>query len=362
MVLRVMGLKEESTYGQSVDSSSPDWHKYVSKASFALNDEAILFGDGSRMNSTARPGILKPTGSVESKVDLKTIGHLFRAFLDQYEYTEDAEETGLQNIHEFDQYEYTEDAEETGLQNIHEFWGAESSELTSFYGEATFDEFIKYVYGMMLDSLKLEVSDEAMTSTEEWIYKTQKEEDLEESSFEVLDIEDAIPVMFYDVSVEIDGQPAPGVNSSFSFEGKNNLNVDSTIGLGSRAPQIKARAQKREITVSLVSTLRPETVDLIKKAEHGEAKNTPSECKIYKMELKVIIAACENANDKCEITFPSAIVAVEYESSESDDIEVTFNLTALGSGTVEKADGTEITTDMYVKLVNNMDEISPSIA
>ena len=342
MVLRVVGLKEESTYGQSAESFTPDWHKYISKSSFALNDEAILFGDGSRMNSTARPGIIKPTGSVESKVDLKTIGHLFRAFLDQYE--------------------YTEDAEETGLQNIHEFWGAESSELTSFYGEATFDEFIKYVYGMMLDSLKLEVSDEAMTSTEEWIYKTQKEEDLEESSFEVLDIEDAIPVMFYDVSVEIDGQPAPGVNSSFSFEGKNNLNVDSTIGLGSRAPQIKARAQKREITVSLVSTLRPETVDLIKKAEHGEAKNTPSECKIYKMELKVIIAACENANDKCEITFPSAIVAVEYESSESDDIEVTFNLTALGSGTVEKADGTEITTDMYVKLVNNMDEISPSIA
>ena len=112
--LRVVGLKEESTYGQSAESFTPDWHKYISKSSFALNDEAILFGDGSRMNSTARPGIIKPTGSVKSKVDLKTIGHLFRAFLDQYE--------------------YTEDAGETGLQNIHEFWGAESSELTSFTG------------------------------------------------------------------------------------------------------------------------------------------------------------------------------------------------------------------------------------
>lgn len=342
MVLRIVGLKEESTYGQSADSFTPDWHKYISKSSFALNDEAILFGDGSRMNSTARPGIIKPTGSVESKVDLKTIGHLFRAFLDQYE--------------------YTEDAEESGLQNIHEFWGAESSELTSFTGIATFDEFAKYVYGMMLDSLKLEVSDEAMTSTEEWIYKTQKKIALDESSFEVLDIADAIPIMFYDVSLQLKGAAAPGIVSSFSFEGKNNLNVDSTVGLGSRAPQIKARAQKREITVSLVSTLREETVDLIVEAEHGEAKETPSECKICKMDLKVIIAACENANDRCEITFPQAIVNVEYEGSESDDIETTFNLTSLGSGTVEKADGTEITTDMYVKLVNNMDEISPITA
>lgn len=338
MVLRVVGLKEEDQYGKVDEPFTPDWHKYISKSSFALNDEPILFGDGSRMNNTARPGIIKPTGTVESKVDLKTIGHLFRAFLDQYEFSEDTE---------------------NGV-NIHEFWGAESSGLASFTGIATFDEFAKIVYGMMLNSLKLEVSDEAMTSSEEWIYKTQKTINVDESSFEILTNNDAIPIMFYDVGVEIDGADAPGIVTSFNFEGKNNLNVDKTVGLNSRAPQIKARAQKRELTVSLVSTLRPETVELIKKAEHGEAKDTPSECKIYKMDLKVIIAACENAKDKCEITFPKCVVKVDYEGSESDEIETTFNLTGLGTGSVTKADGTSITTDMYVKLVNDVDEVTPS--
>lgn len=337
MVVRVVGLKEETSYGTAQTPFTPDWHKYVTKSSFALNDEPILFGEGSRMNNTARPGIIKPTGTVESRVDLKTIGHLFKAFLDQYQFTAD---TGS-----------------AGNENIHEFWGAESSSLTSFTGVSTFDVMAKYTYGMMLDSLKLEVSDEAMTSSEEWIYKTQKIIDIDENSYDVLDIEDAIPVMFYDVAVQLAGANPPGVNSSFSFEGKNNLNVDATVGLGSRAPQIKARAQKREITMSLVTTLRPETVDMIKKVEHGEVRDTPSECKICKMDMKVIIAACENAHDRCEITFPQSTLLVEYEGSESDEIEATFNLTALGNGNVTLNDGTRVNTDMYVKLVNNQDEI-----
>lgn len=338
MVLRVVGLKEETSYGTATTPFTPDWEKYVTKSSFALNDEPILFGEGSRMNNTARPGILKPTGTVESRVDLKTIGHLFKAFLDQYK--------------------FTADTSSSGNENVHEFWGAESSSLTSFTGVSTFDVLAKYTYGMMLDSLKLEVSDEAMSSSEEWIYKTQKIIELDENTYDVQDIEDAIPVMFYDVAVQLDGANPPGVNTSFSFEGKNNLNVDATVGLGSRAPQIKARAQKREISMTLVTTLRPETVDVIKKIEHGEVRDTPSECKICKMDMKIIIAACENAHDRCEITFPKSTVMVEYEGSESDEIEATFNLTALGNGSVTLKDGTSVNTDMYVRLVNDRGEIT----
>jgi hypothetical protein len=42
-----------------------------------------------------------------------------------------------------------------------------------------------------------------------------------------------------------------------------------------------------------------------------------------------------------------------------DAIETTITLDTLGSGTVELADGTtEVETDMYVKLINNQEELA----
>jgi hypothetical protein len=43
-----------------------------------------------------------------------------------------------------------------------------------------------------------------------------------------------------------------------------------------------------------------------------------------------------------------------------DAVEVTMTLESLGSSTVELEDETEVETDMYVKLVNYQEEITPA--
>lgn len=350
MVLRIFGLKEEYSYGEAfplTGTITPDWHQNINKGSFELNDEAITMSGGERMTVRARPGAIKPSGSIEAYTDLKRIGHIFKAFLDNYAFTADEgdpDEDGTANA---------------GI-NLHEFWGGNSQDLTSFKGVVTFDMEEKLLSGLVLDGMKLEVAGEAMTIAEDWLYKTQKINSINENTYIKREFEGDIPVMFYDVHVELDGDVPPGVCSSFTFEGKNNLSQDSCIGLGSRVPQIKPQAQKRDISVSLVSTLRNETIDLIRKAEHGENSPIPSECKLYKLDLKITIQICEQMDDKLVIYFPQCLVNVEYEASESDEIETTFNLSALGTGEVTLSNGNKVVTDMYVKLENDQPEISSS--
>lgn len=336
MGIRVVGIKQEETYG--VSASAPDFHQEVSKASASLNTEPITKTGGSRMVKRARAGSKKPTSTIEGEVDLKRIGHYLKAFLDNYQFT-----NGGTNP------------------NTHEFWGGENNKLNSFTLWETFDVFEKTVVGALLDEFKMEVSDEYMTFTSDWIYKDESSEAINENEeYETKLIDGDYPLMFYDVSLELDEEAPPGIVSSFSFEGKNNLNVEKTIGLGSRGPQRKAAAQARELSLSLISTLEKETVELIQKAEYGEVGNSPSPCKLYKIPLKLICNVCEDTTDRLEIYFPACIFAVEYELSESEEIEVTFNLNAMGTGSAIKLDGNKITTDMYCRLVNDQGEIKSS--
>ena len=334
MGLRVLGIKEESTYGKP--AVAPDWHQQATKLSAALNAEPVTKTGGSRMIKRARAGAIKPTSSFESDVDLKRIGHYMKAFLDNYKFT-----AGTKT-------------------NTHEFWGGESTSLNSFTLWETFDVAEKTIVGALLDGLKLEVSDEFMTMAADWIYKDETMESIDANTYNQILIDGDIPLMFYDVSVELDDDVPPGIVSSFSFEGKNNLNQDKTIGLGSRMPQRKAAAQQREITLSIVSTLEKETLELIQKAEYGEAGTSPSECKLYKIPIRIIANVCENRADIMEIYFPECLFSVEYEASESDEIEVTFNLQTMGTGKATLKDGTSVMTDMYVQLINNQPEITAS--
>ena len=71
------------------------------------------------------------------------------------------------------------------------------------------------------------------------------------------------------------------------------------------------------------------------------------------------IAHCEDAAISCKILFPKCTVRVEYDMSDVDVIETTITLDTLGSGSVTLAEGsTEVETDMYVKLVNNQEELT----
>ena len=355
MVLRLLGLKQEKTYGKldgedeqgfDIDDVDPDFHRRLNDGSFKLNDEPVTYNDGSRMVQGARPGALKPSGSTGGKCDLTRIGHYFKGFFDQYKCDEGTTISGTKY--------YT-----------HEFWGHESQYLTSFHGWATFDIFQKHIKGLLLESLKLEVSDDYMSQTEEWIYMDEESEEIDQAEYDIIEVENEIPLMFYDVTIQLDNEninnPAR-VYTSFNFEGKNNFNQDGTVGLGSRRPQRQAAAQAREISVSLNSYLDQSSLELIRGAEYGEKTITsPSACKILKVPLRVIVQACENTNERLEMYFPRCTVNVEYSASESDEIETTFNLTALGTGTAELVDHSTVKTDCYCKLVNTVPEITADI-
>ena len=165
--------------------------------------------------------------------------------------------------------------------------------------------------------------------------------------------------MFYDVSLKLNDTALDGVSTAFSFEGKNNHDVDSTIGLGSRYPQKRALAGKRENTISVTTTLTSDTARSILNAEYGEVNAlSPSSCKLLQLPLEVNINHCENTDLSCKILFPKCNIRVEYSMSGVDSIEATLTLDTLGSATVTLQDETtEVETDMYICLVNNQEEI-----
>ena len=340
---RGFGLELESTYGEEVAKSNfdPSWWNQAESVDFKLNDEPVTRSGGSRMNKRARAGIMKPSGSTTADADLQQLAWYFRGFLDNYKYT-----AGSGSVH------------------THEYWGGEGKELPSFRGIAVYDMLKKYLYGLLEDQLTLEVSNEGMSVGAEWIYKTEKAGIIGVGG-ETFTEPDALTneqifIMFYDVSLKLNNQAVDGVSTAFSFEGNNNHDVDGTIGLGSRYPQKRALAGKRENTLSITTTLTSDTVRSILNAEYGEVNALePSSCKLLQLPLEVNIAHCEDADMSCKILFPKCTVRVEYDMSGVDSIEATLTLDTLGSGTATLADGTtQVSTDMYVKLVNYQEELA----
>ncbi|MBQ6629150.1 MAG: carboxypeptidase regulatory-like domain-containing protein [Methanobrevibacter sp.] len=358
MVLRLLGLKKEATYGKlagedvegfNLAAVDPDVHRRIGDGNFKLNDEPKTFNEGSRMIQGARAGAMKPTGSTSGKCDLTRITHYLHALFDEYECDSGTTISGTKY--------YT-----------HEFWGGEGHYLNSFHAWATYDIFQKHIVGLMLESLKLEVSDDFMTQSEEWVYQTETREAIDEDEYDIIEVENEIPLMFYDITVllgtsDITHGTSSRVYTSLSFEAKNNFNQDGTVGLGSRGPQRQAAAQGREINLSLSTYLSPNTLSLINAAEYGYTSiDAPSGCHVLEAPLKIIIRTCENSHEYLEMYFPSCIIDVEYSYSEAEEIETTFNLISLGTKTATKVDGDIIRTDAYMKLVNTVPAITSAIA
>ena len=340
---RGFGLEVEGTYGSPSVSTSdydPDFWNNANSIDFKLNDDPVVLSGTSRMNKRARAGVMKPTGSTEADADLQQLAYYFFGFLDNYVYTAGS-----------------------GTTHTHEFYGGEGKELPSFRAIAMFDMLKKYINGMLIDGLKLEVSNENMTVGAEWIYKTESAAINEAfTQPDALNGEDLF-IMFYDVGLKMaaSGQTLTaldGVSTAFSYEGKNNHNVDGTIGLGSRYPQKRAQAGKRENALSITTTLTSDTARKILDAQYGEVNATsPSTCKILKTQLEVTIQHCENNNISARIYFPVCTLRVEYTMSGVDAIETTMTLDTLGTGTAKLLNNTDVVTDMYVKIVNNQEEI-----
>jgi len=352
MVDRGFGIEVEDTYGEMVSKSAfdLDWWSDADSVSFKLGDEPVTKSGTSRMNKKARAGILKPTGSTSADADLEKLAWYFFGFLDNYVYT----------------------AGGTGVDvNTHEFFGGEGKNLPSFRGIAVYDMLKKYIYGMLIDGLKLECSNDSVNVSADWIYKTEKAGIIGQASESFTrpdELDEEIFLMFYDITLYLgttlsNGVTSPklldGVATALSYEGKNNFNVDKTIGFGSRGPQKTAQAERRENSISVTTTLTADTVRSILDAEYGEVNALePSSCKLLQLPFEIDIALCEDSDISCKILFPKCTLRVEYDMSGADAVEVTISLDTLGSDKVTLEDGeTEVTTDMYVQLVNYQEKI-----
>lgn len=341
MVDRGFGIELEENYGENKekDEFDLDWFQDVDDVDFKMNDEPVTKSGGSRMNKKARPGIIKPTGSTSGDADLQRFIWYFRAFLDHYIFTEGS----------------------SGESNIHEFYGGEDKELQSFRAKAVYDMLVKYIYGLLCDQLSFEVSDEAMSVSAEWIYKTEKADIIgrDGATFtRPADLENDLFIMFYDVSLKLNNKDLDGIATNLSFEGNNNHDVDGTIGMGSRSPQIRATAGKRENNLSITTSLTEETVRSILDAQYGQINALePSECTLLQVPFEINISLCEIDDVEMKIVFPKCAVNVEYDMSGADRIEVTMNLATLGSGTATLNDNTTVTTDMYVMIKNGQGEL-----
>ena len=347
MVDRGFGIEVEGEYGDLTITKSefdPNWWNQAESIDFKLNDEPVTRSGGSRMNKKARAGVMKPTGSTTADADLQQLAWYFYGFLDNYIYTAGAT---------------------SSLPNTHEFYGGEGKELPSFRGIAVFDMLKKYLYGMLIDQLKLDVSSDVLSVGAEWIYKTEKAGIIGQSG-ETFTEPDALTneqifVMFYDITLKLNDNALDGVSTAFSYTGNNNHDVDGTIGLGSRYPQKRALAGKRENELSITTTLTSDTVRSILDAQYGEPYALePSSCKLLQVPLEINVAHCENQNITMKILFPKCNVRVEYNLSGADAIEATLSLDTLGTGTATLKSGTSITTDMYVQIVNQQEKIETS--
>ena len=349
MVDRGFGLELEGTYGNTTITTAdfdPNFWNQAESLDFKLNDDPITKSGGSRMNQRARAGIMKPTGTTSADADLQQLAWYFLGYLDNYVCT-----TGATPASGHTQT------------YIHEFYGGEGKELPSFRGIAVYDMLKKYLYGMLCEGMSLEVSNEGMTVGADWIYKTEKAGIIGQSG-ETFTRPDELTgeqifIMFYDVALKLNNAALDGVSTAFQFQGKNNHNVDKSIGLGSRYPQKRALAGKRENNCTITTTLTSDTVRSILNAQYGEVGALePSSCKLLQLPLEINITHCEDSDISCKILFPKCTVRVEYNMSGIDAVEVTMTLDSLGSGDVTLNDTTtEVETDMYVKLVNYQEKI-----
>ena len=339
---RGFGLTTEDSYGDTtveIDEIDLDWFQKMPEVNFDLGDEAETDDGGSRSDNVSWASAAKPSGSTSAKVDLQRMTWYLFGFLDHYLHT-----AGSNDLH------------------IHEFWGGENHELPSFVGIAMYDALKIALYGLIVDGLKLEVSDGAMDVNADWLYSNETYDILDENEEfeEPEELENSrIPVRFYDVSVFLNGQKPGSTQTSWSMEGNNNHDQDGTVGLGSRFPQEKPQAAKRQIKLSLATTLNRRSYKDIMDARYGKVDaSSPDRCRILTVPMELRVVQCENPDQQLIIKFPECTLKSEFDLKGADRVEATLNLQTLGNGEVTLADGTtKVNTDMYVKLINNVPEM-----
>lgn len=344
---QVVSISPEQKW--SVEAKDDDQHIRADKANAGLNAEPVTLTGGSKTIQKVRVGYPEPSSEMETSADTKVMHKYMYYTLGNYKFTE---------------------ASADQQKNIHEFYGGDSTKLPSATTRLTYDVdndvLEKTLLGCVMDEFSLETSDELSTTSLSWIYKTEKSKKISQADQQLREI-DAIPFIGYDYQLTLNGMDS-AVFSDFKLNIKNNHKTDGARGLGSRFYGKQPNVGDREISIELTTTFDSENLMSVIKSEYGDIQTDdngywiPSQCKLYTTDFTLKIMTCEDAEEYVIIKIPNSIISIDaLEFSGTDDVEVKITLQPTGKGSVKMKDNTTKKTDIYVQVVNDQPQITPSI-
>ncbi len=202
---RVVGMVEEAEYGVAPTVDAPDFHMEVSDSSVNIDGDPLIFESGmSRDSKLVRPGKYVPTPEFSGVVDLKTIHYFLKGVLGSYKYT----------------------AGVAGAKNTHEIYGGNNMLLPSYTLYGHFDQFVKKITGFIITDLSIEVSNEWMKLTVKGFAGKDSKTDGVPDPSTLKTVVGIIPLAFYDIGLEFDGEVPAGIVSSLKWEIGNNMKND----------------------------------------------------------------------------------------------------------------------------------------
>lgn len=254
----------------------------------------------------------------------------------------------------FGNYKITEATVESVPVKIHEFWGGNSSVLPSTTLHVLQDMVSRFCRGAVLDKLNIDVSTgEALMVKAEGLYMTERND---ENVVNIEQILSKIPVGEYighsTIDIELNNEVL--FSKDLGLELNNNHNTDNSKALGQLFNILQPNTAERQIEFTVTPRLSPTTKSLLLASKYGTTGvNEPTKCSIYNIPASISMKEC-SANGVCtlDVIMPSCTVSSDdFETSEMDDAEIPLSLVPENNKKVTMYDNTQVTTDIYARLV-----------
>ena len=325
-IFRYVGIGKETEFGNAVDGTI-----YLDPISCTLDvpaaPEIMVEGGMGRMVARKRPGFYVPSGSIEYPVDIRSMGYLFRAALDGYDFT--AGEPEGTNTHEF----------YGGNENVPTFW-------TYRVGKDVFEHVFD---GCVADTLTLNVADGLATANLGLFARKDASTDLKDFSIIEPLMPAEYPLAFYEVTATINDnvEYAAKVRSA-NMSIKNNIGRDSGRGLGSQFPRtFRCGARTIEYQIQL------QFDDLTHLQLFWGDDAGPDETGVGSTPFPLCLEFDAGDYGEMEILSHNCVMTnIPTQPSKRDVLYQTITCRALRESAVALADLSTVDTDVLVTLEN----------
>ena len=319
-ILRYLGLAEETTFAEPAEA---EFHVDIASASLDSPSDTHLdfessMGRGARVH---RPGFYSPSGNIVYAFDISTIRWLLKWALGGYVFTEG--------------------------EDLHEIYASDNTDLPSFTARLGKDLFEHVFVGCKINSLEISVEDSFCQATAELVAVKDSKAVLKEQHELILPAD--YPLAFYEVTMNLDGVDISSQVKSFTLSISNGFDAASGRSIGSRFPR-KLLAASREVTLS--STMFFENTSHLEKFWGGADGPNDTGSGEYSLEFSF-----DAGEGKGMIIKLPRVIHTSVNLQPSGREEMTQEISAKAyMGDMTLNDETPITTDVYVSLIDEVEE------